>query len=225
MAYPVSYSIQRPDRYNRLTVLFRLILVIPQYIVLFGFPFVAFQALFDSDSPVRPLLQLLSYVSLTSVLYILVFLAWFAIIFTARFPDSFMRICLAIFRWEQNVIAYMALLVDGYPPFATGPYALQLEVISPERHNRLTTFFRFILVIPHAFVLFFLGIAAEVVAFLAWFAILFTGQYPRSLYDFTLGVARWSARVSAYTFLFVDDYPPFSLSEEPEVQGLQPQTA
>jgi hypothetical protein len=225
MAYPVSYSIQRPERYNRLTVLFRLILVIPQYIILFGFPFIIFDALLDSDSPVRGLLQLLSYISLTSALYILVFLAWFAIIFTARFPEAFLRICLAIFRWEQNVIAYMALLVDTYPPFAPGPYALQLEVIPAEQHNRLTTFFRFILVIPHAFVLFFLGIAAEVVAFLAWFAILFTAQYPRSMYEFTLGVARWSARVSAYMFLFVDEYPPFSLSEEAGATGLQPQTA
>jgi len=225
MAYPVTYSIQRPERYNRLTVLLRIILAIPQYIVLFGFPFVILDGLFDSGSPARGLLQLLSYISLTSVLSILVFLAWFAIIFTARFPESFLRICLSIFRWEQNVVAYMALLADTYPPFAPGPYVLRLEIAPLERHNRLTTFFRGILVVPHAVVLFFLAIAVEVVTFIAWFAILFTGRYPASMYDFSLGVARWGVRVAAYMYLFVDEYPPFSLSEEAGAAGLQPQTA
>src|SRR5713101_4608562 len=106
MPYPVTYSIQRPERYNRLTVLFRFILVIPQYIVLFGFPFVIFSGALDSDSPARGVLQLLGYISLGTALGILVFLAWFAIIFTARFPASFLKICLTIYRWEQNVAAY-----------------------------------------------------------------------------------------------------------------------
>jgi hypothetical protein len=225
MAYPVTYSIDRPARYNRLMVLFRIIVVIPQYIVLFGFPFVIFEGALDPDSPVRALLQLLQAISLSTVIGILVFLAWFAIIFTARFPASFLRICLAIFHWQQNVVAYMLLLTDAYPPFAPGPYALELGISPPERHNRLTTFFRVILVIPHWVVLFFLGVALEFVTFIAWFAILFTGQYPAAMYNFSLGVARWYARVAAYLYLFVDEYPPFSMSEEPGAAGLQPQTA
>jgi uncharacterized protein DUF4389 len=224
MAYPVSYSIERPESYNRLTVFFRLILAIPHYIILFGFPFVIFMGAFDSDSPARGVLQLLNYVSLNTVIGILVFLAWFAIIFAARFPEKFLGVCLKIFKWEQNVIAYMLLLTDKYPPFGPEPYELNLEIISPEKRNRLTTFFRIILVIPHAVVLAFLNIALQVVTFIAWFAILFTGHYPASMYDFSLGVARWAARVAAYMYLLVDEYPPFSLSAEAGgAAGLQPQ--
>jgi len=225
-AYPVSYSIQRPESYNRLTVFFRIILAIPQYIILFGFPFVIFYGLLDSESSLRPLLQLLSYISLTTVLNFLVFLAWIAIIFAGRFPDTFIGICLKIFKWQQNVIAYMLLLADKYPPYGPEPYDLRLEITSPEQRNRLTTFFRLILVIPHAIVLTFLNIALQVVTIIAWFAILFTGRYPAGMYEFAVGVARWAARVSAYLYLLVDEYPPFSLKEEPsETTGLQPQTA
>jgi len=212
MAYPVSYSIQRPEQYDRLTVLVRIILVLPQYFLLFGFPFVIFSGVLGSGS--AGLLQLLNYVSFTAVIELLVFIAWFAILFTGRFPQSFLGFCLMIFRWEQNVIAYFLLLAAPYPPFGNGPYPLELQIQPPEQHNRLTTFFRAILVIPHAVVLTFLGLAAMIVTVIAWFAILFTGQYPASMYDFVVGVARWSARVAAYEFLFVDEYPPFSLSGE-----------
>jgi hypothetical protein len=225
-AYPVSYSIQRPESYSRLTVFFRIILAIPQYIILFGFPFVIFYGVIDSDSSLRPLLQLLSYISLTSILGFLVFLAWIAIIFAGRFPDAFLGTCLKIFKWQQNVLAYMLLLTDKYPPFGPEPYDLRLEITSPDRRNRLTTFFRLILVIPHAVVLGFLNIGLEFVTLIAWFAILFTGHYPAGMYEFALGVARWAARVSAYLYLLVDEYPPFSLKEEPgAATGLQPQTA
>lgn len=82
-------------------------------------------------------------------------------------------------------------------------------------YNRWTVFFRLILAFPHWVVLIFLGIAQAVVTIVAWFAILFTGQYPEGLYDFSVGVNRWAARVGAYMLLFVDEYPPFALSAEP----------
>jgi hypothetical protein len=70
---------------------------------------------------------------------------------------------------------------------------------------------KWFLAIPHLFILFFLGFAAAFCVFLAWFAILFTGRYPRSLFDFVVGVFRWSLRVTAYAFLLTTDrYPPFS---------------
>jgi hypothetical protein len=222
MAYPVTYSIERPERYDRLTVLFRIILVLPQYFLLFGFPFVIFRAILGSGS--AGVLSFLGYVSFTTVLEILVCIAWFAILFTGRFPQSFLGLCLMIFRWEQNVGAYFLLLAAPYPPFGSGPYPLDLQIEAPERHNRLTTVFRIILVIPHIIVLAFLGIASLVVTIIAWFAILFTGQYPASMYDFVVGVARWSARVAAYEFLLVDEYPPFSLSGE-QGTAMQPQMA
>lgn len=69
-----------------------------------------------------------------------------------------------------------------------------------------------LLAIPHYIVLFFLGIAAAVAVIISWFAILFTGRYPRSLFDFVVGVLRWNNRVTGYALLLVTDvYPPFRL--------------
>jgi len=79
--------------------------------------------------------------------------------------------------------------------------------------NRWLPLVKWLLAIPHYIVLFFLWLAALVVIVVAWFAILITGGYPRSLFDFVVGVGRWTLRVSAYAFLLVTDrYPPFSLS-------------
>ncbi len=214
--YPVNYDIQRPDRYNRLTVLVRIILVIPQYVILFGFPFVLFTMGMESDNPMRVLLSLLEYVSLTMVLNLLVFLAWFAILFSGRFPEGFLKPSLSIFRWEQNVLAYMLLLTADYPPFGAGPYAVQLQIDPPGERNRLTTFFRFLLAIPHFIILAFLDFALEIITVIAWFAILFTGQYPRAMYDFSLGVVRWlllraSPPICTYSSMSIH---AFSLSSE-----------
>lgn len=79
-----------------------------------------------------------------------------------------------------------------------------------ERHSRLTTFFRSLMVIPHWFVLVFYGIAASLALVVSWFALLFTGRYPEGLYAFNAGFVRYSARVSAYMVLLSDVYPPFS---------------
>ena len=89
-------------------------------------------------------------------------------------------------------------------------YPVRLEVDYPEKLSRLTTAFRIILVVPQLFVLYFLGIAQRVIVFLAWWAILFTGKYPKSFFDFTVWVWQWSTRVNGYTYLLTDKYPPFS---------------
>jgi asparagine N-glycosylation enzyme membrane subunit Stt3 len=79
--------------------------------------------------------------------------------------------------------------------------------------NRWLPLIKWLLAIPHYIVLFFLGIAAVVVVIIAWFAILFTGTYPRSLFNFVVGVLRWTNRVTGYAFILVtDQYPPFRLS-------------
>ena len=89
-------------------------------------------------------------------------------------------------------------------------YPIELNVAFPEKLSRLTTFFRAFTIIPQAFVLYFISIAAAVVLFLAWWAILFTGRYPKSLFDFTVWYFRWSTRVNGYSYLLTDKYPPFS---------------
>jgi Domain of unknown function (DUF4389) len=90
-------------------------------------------------------------------------------------------------------------------------YPITFGAVYPEKMSRLTTFFRLILVIPQYFVLYFVGIAAGIVAFIAWWAILFTRKYPRSMFDFFTGYMRWMTRVTGYTYLLSDKYPPFSL--------------
>jgi hypothetical protein len=226
ISYPVTYDVQRPEKYNRLTVLFRIILAIPQVILVgdvgYHYAPLAFSISSDSSQSVTPVLFT---GILTAVLGFLVFLAWWAILFTARFPSSFQPFCISIFKWRQNVQAYLNLQTDGYPPFGFDrPYELNVAVTPDATHNRLTSFFRWFMAIPHFIVLFFLMIGQAFVSIVAWFAILFTGEYPAGMYRFSVGVSRWLARVEAYTYLFVDQYPPFSLEANPGSADVQPRT-
>ncbi len=198
--YPVSYDIARPERYNRWTVGFRFILAIPLIILISGFRIAG---------------NFLNGGALTSLLVALAVFAWFTILFTGRFPEIMRNTAEMLFRWTLNIGAYLLLQADPYPPFGAGPYPLAVGVTPAEQYNRWTVGFRLILAIPHFIVLFFLGITQFVVTIIAWFAILFTGEYPQSLFDFSVGVSRWSARVEAYVYLFVDEYPPFTLESEP----------
>jgi hypothetical protein len=89
-------------------------------------------------------------------------------------------------------------------------YPVELNVQYPEKLSRLTTFFRIFMVIPHVFLLYFITIAFGVIQFIAWWAILFTGRFPRTLFDFSLWCFRWITRVNGYSYLLTDVYPPFS---------------
>lgn len=185
--YPVDYVIARPERFNRWTVAFRPILAIPQLLIVGA----------------RGLLG--------TVLGVLTFFAWLAILFTGRYPPSLRDFNLLIFRWVQNVNAYVFLQAAPYPPFGRGAYPLDLAVSPAETYNRWTVAFRPLLAIPQIIVLLFLCVAQVIVTLIAWFAILFSGQYPVGLFAFSVGVSRWSARLEAYLYLFVDEYPPFAL--------------
>ena len=94
------------------------------------------------------------------------------------------------------------------------PYPISLKVDYPDKLSRLTTFFRAIMVIPQSIVLGFIQVAAAIILVIAWFAIIFTGKYPRSLFDFIVYYFRWSTRVSGYNLLLTDKYPPFSGSDD-----------
>jgi hypothetical protein len=91
-------------------------------------------------------------------------------------------------------------------------YPITVGVAYPEKLSRLTTFFRIFMIIPQAIVLYFINIAASVILFISWWAILFTGKYPKGLFDFIAGTLRWTTRVNGYSYLLTDKYPPFSLS-------------
>jgi hypothetical protein len=96
------------------------------------------------------------------------------------------------------------------PSVAQSGYPITYNAVYAEKMSRLTTFFRCLLLIPQYIVLGLVGIAAGVVTFIAWWVIIFTGKYPRGMWDFVAGYARWAARVNGYSMFLTDKYPPYS---------------
>lgn len=184
--YPIRYDVEYKEKLSRLSTLLRAILVIPQAIVL-------------------GILGLIAYV--------LLIISWFAIVFTGNYPRGCFNFITMVFRWSANVNAYMYLFRDEYPPFSGDPgkYPVSLEIDYPDHSlSRLTTLFRVFMVIPQMFVLAFVGLLS-VLVYVAWFAIVFTGRYPRGIFDLLVGLQRWQLRVGGYYLLLTDKYPPFSL--------------
>ena len=136
------------------------------------------------------------------------------ILFRQRYPRWWFDFSRELTRFGARVGAYLFLLTDQYPSTVEAQ-SVRLEIDYPDVKNDLNRWMplvKWLLAIPHYIVLFFLGIAAFFAAVFAWFAILATGQYPRALFDFVVGVGRWGLRVDAYVSLLVTDrYPPFSL--------------
>lgn len=136
------------------------------------------------------------------------------ILFQQRYPRWWFDFALALNRFGTRVGAYLDLLTDRYPS-TEDEQSVHLDLDYPDVRqdlNRGLPLVKWLLAIPHYFVLFFLGLGAIVAVIIAWFAILFTGRYPHALFDYVVGVGRWALRVQAYAFLLLTDtYPPFSL--------------
>ena len=136
------------------------------------------------------------------------------ILFRQRYPRWWFDFMRELTRFEYRVGAFACLLTDQYPS-TVEEQSVHLEIDYPDAKNGLNQFmpiFKWFLAIPHYIVLGFLAIGVVFAVIIAWFAILFTGQYPKSLFDFVVGVFRWGLRVNAYAYLLVTDvYPPFSL--------------
>ena len=211
-AHPVVLTVEPAlTRRNRLTCAFRVILAIP-HILLVGGP-IAFALSFVWRPEGEPRAEWGSAGVLGAVAGASALIAWFAIVFGARHPEGLWDLGAFYVRWRVRAIAYLTLLRDEYPPFGDGPYPARVTLRRPDlARDRLTVAFRIILAIPHFIALFFLGIAWAVTTLIAWFAILFTGDYPPRLYEFAVGVMQWSTRVDVYLLLLRDDYPPFSLA-------------
>jgi hypothetical protein len=145
-------------------------------------------------------------------------IAWFAILFTAKYPKGLFDFMLGVLRWSWRVgfYSYDSMGTDKYPPFSLQPdpdYPADLDVAYPERLSRGLIFVKWwLLAIPHYVILYFLQIAAGILAIVIGFILLFTGKYPNDLFKFMIGVNRWSYRVSAYVYLMRDEYPPFSFN-------------
>ncbi|HNS50667.1 MAG TPA: DUF4389 domain-containing protein [Anaerolineae bacterium] len=136
------------------------------------------------------------------------------ILFRQRYPRWWFDFARELTRFGYRVGAYLCLLTDRYPS-TVEEQAVHLEIDYPDAEKDLQRglpLVKWLLAIPHYIVLAFLAVGAFFAVIAAWFAILFTGRYPRGLFDFVVGVGRWGLRVSAYAFLLVtDQYPPFSL--------------
>jgi hypothetical protein len=136
------------------------------------------------------------------------------ILFRQKYPKWWFDWNLAVTRFGARVGTYLLLMTDVYPS-TDEEQSVHLVINYPDVKkdlNRWMPLVKWFLAIPHYFVLFFLAIASFICIIVAWLAILFTGRYPRGIFDFVLGVYRWGLRVSAYAILLVTDkYPPFSL--------------
>jgi Domain of unknown function (DUF4389) len=205
-AYPVRFSVEYPDReLNRLTTAFRLIVAIPILIVAgsIGGHEEAFGAGRHAGTIGAGLGGLLFLAPLLMIL------------FRQKYPRWWFDWNLELLRFSNRVGVYLALMSDRYPS-TDERQAVALDFPYPDAKrglNRWLPLVKWLLAIPHYILLVFLWIAAVVSVVIAWFAILFTGRYPRGLFDFVLGVFRWTNRVVGYAFILVtDEYPPFRLN-------------
>jgi len=206
MPYPVVVGVTPAyaDR-NRLTTFFRLLLAIP-HIILVGGVGSAFGARSDNRSASG------EGGLLGAVAVFLAIVSWFTLVIAGTHIIGIRQFTAFYLRWRVRALSYLMLFEDPYPPFGDAPYPASIEILEPlGPRDRLSIALRLIYVIPHIIVLLFVILAWGFTTIAAWFVILFTGTYPKALYDFGVGAMRWRLRVEAYMLLMVDDYPPFSL--------------
>ena len=192
-AYPVQLDLEAPLEVARWRPLVHWILVFPQWLVLYV---------------------------LSMVLWVLGFVSWFAILFTGNIPEGMFDFMAMIFRYQWRTYSYVFFMRESYPPFDftasnvdPGNDPARLSIARPERLSRGLIFVKWLLIIPHFFALFFLGLGAFLVGIAGFFAVLFTGRWPEGMRSYLIGTMRWSLRASAYLYLMTDRYPPFSLQE------------
>jgi hypothetical protein len=192
-SYPATLTFDPPEKVANWRPLLNWLLAVPHFIVLYA-------------------LQIMSRV--------VGIISWFAIVFTGKLPEGLANVQVMYIRYNLRTYSFVAFMREEYPPFGFGMTPAdpgddpRIRVdIQPQLtdRNRVTTFFRIILVIPHIIVLVALFIAAFVVTVIAFFAVLFTGRWPAGMRDFVVKVWSWGLRVNAYFVLLTDEYPPFAL--------------
>jgi Domain of unknown function (DUF4389) len=205
-AYPVRFTVDYPDRpLDRLTTAFRIVVAIPIAIVLGSVSGGSWQ--WSSDNTQAAAAGAGGLLFLGPLLMLL---------FRRKYPRWWFDWNLELQRFSNRVGAYLALMDDRYPA-TDQDQSVHLDYPYPDAErdlNRWLPLVKWLLAVPHYIVLVLLSLAALVVVIVAWFAILFTGRYPRGMFDFVEGVIRWHNRVAAYAWLLVTDrYPPFRLTQ------------
>src|SRR6266576_4501625 len=205
-AYPVQFSVDYPDRdLNRVTTAFRIFTIIPIAIVLGTVSGGTWQWSYGHGATTTVVLA-------GGLLFLGPLLM---IVFRKKYPRWWFDWNLELQRFGNRVGIYLALMDDRYPS-TDDHQSVRLDYPYPDAArdlNRWLPLVKWLLAIPHYIVLFFLYIAAFAVVIMAWFAIVFTGTYPRGMFGFVEGVFRWTSRVTAYALTLVtDQYPPFRLA-------------
>lgn len=199
MAYPVNVIVQPVNgRRNRLTTAFRPFLAIP-HILLVG--------------PIYWSWRTGGMGLLGAAAYLMSIYTWVLLLSGREQPHGIRDFSLYYLRWRTRALAYMALFVDRYPLFGEDVYPAAIEVQPlTAGTDRRDIGLRLLLAIPHIVILVFVLMAWFVTTVIAWFAILFTGAYPRGLMEFGVGVMQWALRVEAYLLFLTDVYPPFEIA-------------
>jgi hypothetical protein len=203
--HPVEFEVDYPDRpLDRVSSFFRLLFAVPILIVLAAVSGPAFGG--GGGDP-------LFFVGLASGMLVLPPLL--TIVFREKYPRWWFDFNISLLRFDNRVMSYLLLLRDEFPS-TDEEQSVHLDVPYPDVRSDLTRWMplvKWFLAIPHYVALLVLDIAVVLGAVVAWIAILFTGRYPRRLFDFTVGVMRWHNRVVGYAFaLATDRYPPFRLA-------------
>jgi Domain of unknown function (DUF4389) len=203
--YPVTLSIEYPDRpLDRLSTALRIFYAIPILIVA--------AAVGGGTVQLGTASRTYAFAAGGGLLF---FAPLLMIVFREKYPRWWFDWNLNLARFTTRVTAYVALMDDHYPATDEDQSVrLTLPYPNPKTDlNRWLPIVKWLLAIPHYIVLFFLDIGAVLAAIGAWFAILFTGRYPRGLFAYIEGVFRWNARVAGYAIVLVTDrYPPFRLA-------------
>jgi Domain of unknown function (DUF4389) len=182
--HPVRLIANDDLRRSRLTVFFRLLLVIPHLIVIYVWGIVA---------------------------YIAAVIAWFVGIFMGRLPDGLHDFLASYVRYVTRVRAYMGILTDPYPPFgSSGSYPVDVEIDAAVAQSRLTIFFRILLAIPALILAYVFSLGLSIVALFGWIAAVITGRMPEGLEGLGTYCLRWETQTWAYVFLLTDRYPSLS---------------
>jgi hypothetical protein len=194
-AYPVTMEIGAPERVANWRPLVHWLLAVPHFIVMSVLGLIA---------------------------DVVVLLSWFAIVFTGKLPQGLAGMQCTYLRYSVRTYAYAGFLVEEYPPFTYSPdgadpgdgHRVRVELRPAlTKRNRLTVFFRLLLVLPHLIVLTVFGIGLLLAYVAAFFAVLFTGRWPAGIRAFVVGVLDYSLRVRAYLFLLTDEFPSFGLDK------------
>ena len=211
-AYPARLNIDYQEKLSRVTTIFRVILVIPILIIL-GILTSGSESVIQTVNAAGEVVG--DTVSTgTGIVGSLFLVTLLLILFRKRYPRWWFDFALALNRFSLRISAYLALITDRYPS-TEDEQNIHLDLDYPNAQTDLKRgmpLVKWFLAIPHYVILFFLWIAVLFVVVISWFAIIFTGRYPRGLFDFVVGVMRWTWRVQAYALLLATDkYPPFEL--------------